>query len=433
LRCCCRCNARQFTHNRPCIDCSGRTVGLNLLFVFEGTDRSHQAAAEAYHKAKRNQRLAGILNWVAVGTMIPVMLLVKVWLGVLFTVVAIPLAVLIHLAVLSGVRALYRRQYGAPMDPNTVLGATQQLERFSDDVVHPFLARNGIMEGRPIRVPEEEITLLAALFRRGAWFAPGAEPVDWVDFLTACALRRDFVLFRQRIEYYPDADPIAVYANLHPKRQSDRLAMPFLQEILSRTKRAANRESVEPAVEHYRAEFKLTAFSKDLEQRRRTEAFEVSIEQVDRMNPFSFEELLGMIYEVDGYRMEVTKKSGDQGADVIIEKAGERCVVQAKLYSHPVGNGAVQEVLAARTYYKCQRAIVVTNNSFTRAAIELASSGNITLIGREELIRLLSEFNKRAKDYARLAALMTPAALRIEALPEALPVVAPGAGTVESG
>jgi HJR/Mrr/RecB family endonuclease len=342
--------------------------------------------------------------------------------------------VLAHFAALAGIRALYRRRYGeAAADPNAVLGATQQLERFSDDVVHPFLARSGIIEGRPVRVPEEEIELLAALFRRGGWFAPGAEPVDWFDFLTACALRRDFVLFRQRIEYYRDADPIAVYANLHPQRQSDRLALPFLQEILSRAKQAADPESVEPIVEHYRAEFKLSAFSKDLEQRRKTETFEVSIEQVDRMNPFSFEELLGMIYEADGYRTEVTKKSGDQGADVIIEKAGERCVVQAKLYGHPVGNGAVQEVLAARTFYKCHRAIVVTNNSFTKSAIELANSGNITLIGREELVRLISEFNKRAKDYAHLAALMTPAAPRIEALSEALPVDTPTAGTVEPG
>src|SRR5262249_29714334 len=133
----------------------------------------------------------------------------------------------------------------------------------------------------------------------------------------------------------------------------------------------------------------------------------------DCMNPFSFEELLGMIYQAQGYRIEVTKKSGDQGADVIIEKTGERTVVQATLYGHPVGNGAVQEVLAAKTFYKCHRAIVGTNKANTRSAVELAASGNVELVDREKLVFMLNEFNKCAKDYAKLASLMMPTAIAV--------------------
>ena len=47
----------------------------------------------------------------------------------------------------------------------------------------------------------------------------------------------------------------------------------------------------------------------------------------------------------------VTPQSGDQGADLIIEKYGLKFVVQCKFYSNPVGNKAVQEVIAAKGFY----------------------------------------------------------------------------------
>src|SRR5439155_5599142 len=111
----------------------------------------------------------------------------------------------------------------------------------------------------------------------------------------------------------------------------------------------------------------------------------VSMEQVDAMNPYNFEQLLGMIYQCQGFFVTETPKTGDQGADVFVEKAGERTVIQAKLYNHPVGNGAVQEVIAARTYYRCHHALVASNNTFTRSAIELASRSNVKLVDRQQL------------------------------------------------
>jgi HJR/Mrr/RecB family endonuclease len=126
-----------------------------------------------------------------------------------------------------------------------------------------------------------------------------------------------------------------------------------------------------------------------------------------------------MIYQSQGYIVKETPKTGDQGADVFIEKAGERSVVQAKLYGHPVGNKAVQEVVAARIYYGCQYAIVVSNNFFTPSAKELARSSNVKLVDQTEFLSMLAAFNKSPKDYARLAILMKPAQvpLVLEVLP----------------
>ena len=102
-----------------------------------------------------------------------------------------------------------------------------------------------------------------------------------------------------------------------------------------------------------------------------------------------FEIVLKLLYEQLGYDVSMTKTTGDQGADLIMEKNGTKVVVQAKYYSSPVGNSAVQEVVGALKYYGAQKAIVVTNNTYTNAAIELAKYNNVQLVdghGLETLI-----------------------------------------------
>lgn len=113
-----------------------------------------------------------------------------------------------------------------------------------------------------------------------------------------------------------------------------------------------------------------------------------------------------LLYEAQGYRVVETPKSGGQGADVLLERAGERTVGQAKLYSDTVGNKAVQEAIAARSHFRCHAAQVVTNNFFTASAKQLAGSSDVLLIDREVLTNMIEEFNRNAKDYVRLATLM---------------------------
>ena len=83
----------------------------------------------------------------------------------------------------------------------------------------------------------------------------------------------------------------------------------------------------------------------------------------------------------------LTGASRDQGADLIAERGGDRLVVQCKLLSRPVGNYAVQEVVAARSHHLCNRAAVVSNQRFTASAIELAATNNVELWHWSELAR----------------------------------------------
>ncbi|MBZ4656003.1 MAG: hypothetical protein PWP07_2235 [Epulopiscium sp.] len=103
---------------------------------------------------------------------------------------------------------------------------------------------------------------------------------------------------------------------------------------------------------------------------------------------YEFEEYIKTIFEKMGYDVIMTKKSNDQGGDLIIEKDGIRTIVQTKFYSNPVGNKAVQEVVAAKSYYKANNGMIVTNSKYTNSAITLAQANDIILIDGEELDKI---------------------------------------------
>jgi restriction system protein len=109
----------------------------------------------------------------------------------------------------------------------------------------------------------------------------------------------------------------------------------------------------------------------------------------NKLTGTEFENLLARLYRKMGYQVELIGKVGDQGGDLRITRDGEIILVQAKKYSGSVGNKAVQEAVAARSYYGCHRAAVVTTGVFTKEAVELAKSNDIELIDGEQLKKIL--------------------------------------------
>jgi restriction system protein len=66
--------------------------------------------------------------------------------------------------------------------------------------------------------------------------------------------------------------------------------------------------------------------------------------------------------------------------DITARRRGHKYAVQCKFYSHPVGVSAVQQVVGGMAYYGCDRAMVITNNTFTRQAKELAERNDVELL-----------------------------------------------------
>lgn len=104
------------------------------------------------------------------------------------------------------------------------------------------------------------------------------------------------------------------------------------------------------------------------------------IEFVDRMDGVEFEHFVVSLLKTNGYsRVKCTQASNDYGADIIAYRKGEKIALQCKRYNGSVGVSAVQEVLGAKSYYKAQKAIVVTNARFTVNAIRLAKESNVMI------------------------------------------------------
>ena len=123
----------------------------------------------------------------------------------------------------------------------------------------------------------------------------------------------------------------------------------------------------------------------------------VTISKIDALSGEEFENICKLIFKYVGYKVTMTPKSNDYGADLILNKR-YKFVVQAKLYyNHGVGNKAVQEVTSALKYYQAQFAVVITNWHFTRQAKDMAEIQNVILIERQDIPDFLNDVKFRTK------------------------------------
>ena len=112
---------------------------------------------------------------------------------------------------------------------------------------------------------------------------------------------------------------------------------------------------------------------------------------IDSMDGIDFEKYCATILKANRFtNITVTKSSGDYGADIIAVRDQIKYAIQCKRSVTPIGNKAVQEVIASRSVYNCHVGVVLTNNYFTNNARVLAKKNNILLWDRNELIKMCS-------------------------------------------
>lgn len=113
---------------------------------------------------------------------------------------------------------------------------------------------------------------------------------------------------------------------------------------------------------------------------------------LDGMEGHDFEYYCADILRSRGFlEVEVTRGSGDYGVDILAEKDGVTYAIQCKSYSGPVGVKAVQEAYAGRDYYDRMVGAVLTNQYFTKPAVEAAKKLKILLWDRGYLETMIEE------------------------------------------
>jgi len=106
---------------------------------------------------------------------------------------------------------------------------------------------------------------------------------------------------------------------------------------------------------------------------------------VDNMTGLEFEKYVAKLLESQGYKHIRLTERFDLGVDIIAEKDETRWGIQVKRHSGLVKAIAVRQVVTALRKYKCDRALVVTNSTFSNVAKELAGTNDCILVDRNQL------------------------------------------------
>ncbi|WP_324929762.1 restriction endonuclease [Mycobacterium sp.] len=120
------------------------------------------------------------------------------------------------------------------------------------------------------------------------------------------------------------------------------------------------------------------------------------LREIDAMTGMDFENYVAARLRAAGYRVALTKVTGDFGVDLIASKGNERIAIQCKRHGRRVGTAAVQQVVAGALLHRCTSTMVVSNQEFTHAATRLAEAHACELVGRRRLPKWLRRFGDAA-------------------------------------
>jgi restriction system protein len=127
-------------------------------------------------------------------------------------------------------------------------------------------------------------------------------------------------------------------------------------------------------------------------ERQRTKA--LTMADIATMDGLVFEQYVGKLLASQGYSGIRFTERYDLGVDIIARRNGIVWGVQVKRYSHVVKAAAVRQVVTALKSYKCDRAMVITNSTYSRPARLLADSNDCILIDNTELTRWILKYTR---------------------------------------
>jgi restriction system protein len=115
---------------------------------------------------------------------------------------------------------------------------------------------------------------------------------------------------------------------------------------------------------------------------------DLRLQDVDSMDGISFEHYIAQLLAERGYSNVSLTEQYDYGVDIIAEKDGVCWGIQTKRYSGLVKAEAVRQVVTGLRLYGCDRAMVVTNSTYSNVAKRLAEGNDCVLIDRDGLADL---------------------------------------------
>jgi hypothetical protein len=132
-----------------------------------------------------------------------------------------------------------------------------------------------------------------------------------------------------------------------------------------------------------------------------------TLRQLQEMDPLDFERYVGCLFELEGYRVEYTARSGDEGVDLRLRRSARGwrrrsaglALVQCKRYApgHSVGSPELQHFSGALRHELAHEGYFVTTGFFTPSAQAWARTEGIHLIDGLALLHWRNRLLRRAR------------------------------------
>ncbi len=113
------------------------------------------------------------------------------------------------------------------------------------------------------------------------------------------------------------------------------------------------------------------------------------LRDIDSMTGLEFEYYVADLLRNSGFRKISLTEKYDLGIDIVAEKDGVRWGVQVKRYSGLVKADAVRQAVTGLNLYGCNRAMVITNSTYSAIARRLATANGCVLVDHASLKRLI--------------------------------------------
>ena len=86
------------------------------------------------------------------------------------------------------------------------------------------------------------------------------------------------------------------------------------------------------------------------------------------LDGWEFEEEVAKVFRMNGYRAEVTKKTGDGGIDIILWKDGKKIICQCKHYQAPLGPEPVRALYGVKEDFRADEVLMIASSGLTSSS-----------------------------------------------------------------
>jgi len=175
-------------------------------------------------------------------------------------------------------------------------------------------------------------------------------------------------------------------------------AVRFVRELGKEWKKAARETERERRRAAKEEERKIAKAQKEGREIREAQTKINLNREIGTLSAYEFELFVAELFRKDGWEARVTRRSSDQGIDIIMRKGSSSAVVQCKKWKANVGEPVARDLYGTMLHMHASKGYIVITSEFTPRAAAWCDEKPIELIDRHRLLRWIEKNKNRESD-----------------------------------